>query len=94
MKLNEKEENVINNNKLKEDNENLKNKCKNYLNNINEKESLIKSLNINIADLKNELKDSINNYNYLQENIDKNKQSNENQINQLKLLIEENYQMI
>ena len=89
MKLNEKEENVINNNKLKEDNENLKNKCKNYLNNINEKESLIKSLNINIADLKNELKDSINNYNYLQENIDKNKQSNENQINQLKLLIED-----
>ena len=89
MKLNEKVENLKNSKMLEEDNENLKNKCKNYLNDINEKESKIKSLNLNINDLKNELKDSINNYNYLQENIEKNKLFNENQIMELKLIIDE-----
>ena len=89
MKLIENGENLSNNKMLKEEIEKLKNKCKHYLNNINDKETKIKSLNLNINELKNELKDSINNYNYLQENIEKDKIKNENQIKQLKSLLDE-----
>ena len=87
IKLNEKER--INDDKLNEEFENLKIKSESYLETINEKDSLIKSLNLNINNLKNELNDTKNNYNYLKENSEKNKQNNENQIKQLKSLIEE-----
>ena len=87
-KLNEKK-GRIDSDKLNEEFEKMKIKSETYLETINEKDSLIKSLNLNINNLKNELNDTKNNYNHLKENLDKNKQNNENQIKQLKSLIEE-----
>ena len=89
IKLNEKEGRINNNDKLNKEFENLKMKSESYIETINEKNSLIKSLNLNINNLKNELNDTKNNYNYIKETSEKNKQNTENQIKQLKSLIEE-----
>jgi hypothetical protein len=59
IKLNEKEENSKIK-KLNEDIENLKTKCKQFSDDNNEKDYIIKSLNINLTKIKNELNESKN----------------------------------
>ena len=88
VKLNEKDENS-NKNRVNEEIEKLKNKCKSYMDIINEKESIIKTLNLNLNDLKIKFNDNKNNYISLKENIKKDKEQNENEIKKLELLIEE-----
>ena len=89
-KLNEKEEKYNNIIKINED---LKNKSKNYLSIINEKESIIKNLNLNINKLKNEINNKENNLNeittHCKEEIENLKKNKENEESKLKLLIDE-----
>ena len=88
IKLNEKEENSKIK-KLNEDIENLKTKCKQFSDDNNEKDYIIKSLNINLTKIKNELNESKNNYSNFKKDMENNKFNNENEIKQLKLHVEE-----
>ena len=88
IKLNEKEENSKIK-KLNEDIENLKTKCKQFSDDNNEKDYIIKSLNINLTKIKNELNESKNNYSNFKKDMENNKFNNENEIKQLKLNVEE-----
>ena len=88
IKLNEKEENSKIK-KFNEDIENLKTKCKQFSDDNNEKDYIIKSLNINLTKIKNELNESKNNYSNFKKDMENNKFNNENEIKQLKLNVEE-----
>ena len=88
IKLNEKEENSKIK-KLNEDIDNLKNKCKQLSDEINEKDYIIKTLNLNLTKIKNEFNENKNNYSNFKKDTEKNKFDNENEIKQLKSFVEE-----
>ena len=85
-KLNKENENVQ---KLKEEIESLKLKSISTLDDIKEKDSIIKELNSNIEKLKIELNEIKNNYSMLKSEMEKTKNNNDDEIKQLKLLLEE-----
>ena len=88
IKLNEKaENNEIK--KLTKDIENLRYKSNLYVDSINEKDSIIKQLNSDLDNLKNELEESRNNYENLKKEQEKNKSNKEKELKQLELLVEQ-----
>ena len=74
---------------LKEENQNLKDKCKSFLNSINEKDSIIKTLNNNLDSLKSELEEKENNCTNLSKDLEKAKFNNEIEIKKFESLIQE-----
>ena len=86
IKLNKENEIVQ---KLTEEIESLKLKSIKTLDDIKEKDSIIKSQNLNLENLKNELNKIKNNYTELKNEMEKNSINKEDEIKQLKLSLEE-----